>query len=105
MTNKRAKELADIVTNGDILYMLDNAAKNIKDWTKQSKANKGISRAINWNMFCKDFDYNKEYPTILKYRMIQEFGDYLPCEYTLKLKRDNNRDKPTHFEPDLSRFI
>ena len=103
MTNKRAKELSLLISNQDLNDMLVNAANSNIDWTKPSKANKGISRGSNWNMFCKDFDINIIYDNIVKYRMIQEFGDFLPLKYKTE-KKVKRVVSTTHFEPDLSKF-
>lgn len=76
------KELAEYISNDDILFMLKSAKKNI-NWNTMSRANKGISRKGFWNMFCTDFEPTKQYPPIIKYRLLEEFGEYLPEIYKL----------------------
>lgn len=104
MTNKYAKELAETITNEALAIMLKNAATGVSDWTKPSKANAGISRGSNWNMFCKDFDINKEHSPILKYRMLQEFGDFLAETYK-QPRKVKPQVKTIHFKPDLKNWL
>ncbi len=104
MTNKYAKELAETITNKQLLSMLSRAANEVKDWSKPSKSNKGLSRGINWNMFCKDFDVSIKYASIRKYRMLQEFGEFL-TEDLKQVKKRKPECKAVHFDPDLTKFI
>jgi hypothetical protein len=92
------------ISNVDIHNMLKRAANEVKDWTKPSKGNKGISRGSNWNIFCKDFDINKQYSAIHKYRIIQEFGEFLDDNLKTTKKAKPKSKTPTHFAPDLSKF-
>ena len=103
MNNKHAKNLSETITNEALYLMLKNASKCVKDWAKPSKANATISRGANWNLFCKDFEVNKKYSSILKYRMIQEFGDFLEEEYKT-IKNHKPQVKTNHSEPDLTKF-
>lgn len=95
--------LAETVTNQQIYDMLKRAKENVSNWEAPSRANKGISRGSNWNMFCKDFSVDGTYASILKYRMLEEFGEYL--DEDLKPEPRKKREiKTTHFPPDLSNF-
>lgn len=71
MNKKYATDLSHVITNKQIFDILEKAKLNIKDWSRPSKANKGISRGVIWNMFCKYFDINNHYHYIVKYRIIQ----------------------------------
>ena len=99
MNNRFAKELSRKITNIQIHDMLEKAKVGVKDWTKASKANKGLSRGVHWNIFCKDFKVENECSHILKYRMIQEYGEFLPIGLQPPKKDKNNHKPPTHFDP------
>lgn len=99
MTNEFAKELSHRITNDQINDMLEKAKTNIKDWTKASKANKGFSRGVHWNIFCKDFKVENECSHVVKYRMIQEYGEFLPIELQPPKKVKKQNKPPTHAEP------
>jgi len=99
MNNKFAKELSHKITNVEIADMLEKAKTGIKDWTKASRANKGLSRGVHWNMFCKDFKVENECSHILKYRMIQEYGEFLPNGLQPPKKPRKQHKPPTHFDP------
>lgn len=98
MNNKFAKELSHKITNEQVADMLEKAKTGVKDWKKASMANKGLSRGVHWNMFCKDFKVENECSPILKYRMIQEYGEFLPNELQPS-KKQKVQQKPTHFDP------
>jgi hypothetical protein len=98
MDKNFAEELSHTITNAQIFDMLEKAKVNVKDWTKASVANKGLSRGTHWNIFCKDFKIENKYSPILKYRMIQEYGEFLPTELQPP-KKEKRQSKPTHFDP------
>lgn len=99
MNNKFARQLSMTITNQEVFDMLQRAKSETKDWTKPSKANKGISRGSHWNIFnCKDFDVSNSYPSFVKYRMIQEYGEFLPKELQPP-KKPARVFKTTHFDP------
>ena len=99
MNDRFAKELSHKITNIQISDMLEKAKVGVKDWTKASKANKGLSRGVIWNKFCKDFKVENEYSHIIKFRMIQEYGEFLPIELQPPKKDKANYKPPTHFDP------
>jgi len=99
MNQKFSKEFSYKITNEQIDNMLNEAKKGITDWTKASVANKGISRGTHWNMFCKNFNVEKEYHPVLKYRMIQEYGCFLPNELKPIKKTRTKKNKPLHQKP------
>ena len=96
---KYAKELAERISSSDLQIMLENAKVGVKDWKVASRANKGISRGGNWNMFCKDFNPVLEYAPILKYRMIEEFGEFLPNHLKPEPKEKIPTNPTTHQDP------
>ena len=98
MKNSHAKELSRTITQEQIAKMLERAKAEIKDWTKPSKANKGLSRGIHWNIFCKDFKVEVQCSWILKYRMIQEYGEFLPDELQPP-KKSKPTIKTSHQDP------
>ena len=98
MNDKFAKELSHKITNIQIADMLEKAKTGVKDWTKASKANKGLSRGTHWNMFYKYFNVNNECLPIIKFRLIQEYGEFLPCELQPP-KKNKIHKAPTHFNP------
>jgi hypothetical protein len=99
MNRIQAKELAETLTVSQIKEMLDNAKAGVKDWTKASVANKGISRGSHWNIFCKDYSTQTEFTNMHKYRLIQEYGEFLP--YSIRHKEKSKKDfgKPVHHDP------
>jgi len=99
MNRSYAKKLAQTITNKELETMLNNAKVGVLDWTKASKSNKGISRGTNWNMFCKDFNVNHKISEIIKFRMIEEFGEFLPIELHEPKKKKPDYVQPTHFDP------
>ena len=101
MNDKQAKELSKTITNKQIAEMLEKAKTGVKDWTKASRANKGLSRGVHWNMFCKHFHIEVECVPILKYRMIQEYGEFLPDELKPPKKERTNQKPPAHQDPDF----
>ena len=104
LPKKYCKELAETIPNNDLFEMLKKAKENVKDWSVPSRANLGISRGSNWNMFCKDFDVNKDYRPILKYRILEEFGEFISEKYKPSKKSKINNIKTTHFKPDFKNF-
>lgn len=104
MTRHEAMNLAERITNVQILEMFKSAKENIKDWTKPSNVNKGLTKGTAWNVLAKDFDVNKEYKSIIKYNMIREFGRYLPPELITKRNKSSNPVNPSHQEPNFDKY-
>lgn len=104
MNRHEAMNLAERITNEQLLQMFKSAKENIKDWTKPSNVNKGLTKGTAWNVLAKDFDVDKEYKKIIKYNMIREFGRYLPDE--LKPIRANRtiQGNPSHQEPNFDNY-
>jgi hypothetical protein len=80
MKNSDARELAKTITNDQLKRMLDRAKIGIKDWTVASKSNIGFSRGCHWNIMCRGYASKNEFSTILKFRMIQEYNEFLDDE-------------------------
>ena len=98
MNDKYARELSHEITNDEIYTMLEKAKVLIKDWRKASKANKGLSRGVHWNMFAKEFDVKNECSHIFKYRLIQEYGEFLPDRLQPQ-KKERHQKPPSHQDP------
>jgi hypothetical protein len=98
MNRKDAKEIAQKITNEQLQQMFDNAKKGIKDWTKVSNGNKGLSKGIAWNILARNFDVTKTYHILAKINMVREFGEFLPDE--LKIKKVKRKfTPPVHHDP------
>ena len=80
MNRTKAKRTASKITNAHIQQMFDNAKKSIKDWTKVSSVNKGMTKGTAWNMLTKGFDVNEPLHILAKINMLAEFGEFLPEE-------------------------
>lgn len=99
MNRPQARKLAETVTVEQIKQMLDNAKTGILDWTHASVANKGISRGSHWNLFCKDYSKKTEFSEMLKFRMIQEYGNFLPYHIRHQEIKKKDQAKPIHHDP------
>lgn len=77
MTRSQAKELAFTVTPEQIKAMLLNAQNSIKDWTKASSLNKGLSLGKSFNIF-SNIEFNDKTHWLIKRNALVTFGDYLP---------------------------
>ena len=99
MNKTRARELSETISNEAISDMLLKAKTEVKDWEKPAKANPLFSRGKFWNMFkCGEFDVNKSYHSILKYRFIEEFGEFLPEKYQ-PIKKEKRAVVTYHEDP------
>jgi hypothetical protein len=99
MKRSDARNLANTITNEQLFDMLASAKIGIKDWTKVSSVNKGLTKGTSWNILGKDFDITKNHHVLYKTNMIKEFGEFLPKELQ-PIKKIKTPDKlPTHQEP------
>ena len=87
MRRNDARNLANTITNQQLFDMLEKAKVEVKDWTKVSLVNKGLTKGTAWNILGKDFDVNKTHHVLAKANMIREFGEFLPEELKPKKKR------------------
>lgn len=97
-SDKFALELSYTISNDELFETLKNAKVKIKDWEKPSRKNKGLSIGTHWNLFCKDIDFENDISIILKYRILEQYKDFLPN----KLKEEKIKKPkvtPTHSEP------
>jgi len=99
MNKTNARRIAETITNEEILEMFNIAKSSIKDWTKISSVNKGITKGTAWNILAKDFDINTTYHILAKTNMVREFGEYLPSNLKLSKKQKLFTDDPVHQEP------
>ena len=98
MNKTDARKIADTITNQQLSDMFEEASKNVRDWTKRSSVNKGMSLGTSWNVLALNFDISHKYHVLAKKNMIWEFGDFLPDELKIK-KEKRNLPKTHHQEP------
>ena len=101
MNRTDAKKIAEIVTNEQLQEMFNAAKIGIKDWTKVSNVNKGMTKGSAWNVLAKNFDVNYKHHIMAKTNMVREFGDFLSEDLKPKKKTKVNNYKPFHQEPEL----
>ena len=99
MNRKQARKIAETITNEQIKQMFDNAKAKIKDWTKTSLINKGITKGVSWNILAKDFDLETKHHILGKTNMVREFGEFLPDELKPKKKEKRQFTQPIHQDP------
>lgn len=97
MTRQEAKEIAETVTEQELKQMFFNAQNGIKDWTKISRVNKGLTKGAAFNILTKCSVNVKD--KLITTNMIWEFGEWLP-NYEKKIVERKPQYKPTHQEPD-----
>lgn len=100
MNRNYAKKIAENITNEQLQDMLNSAKNNIKDWTKVSNCNKGLTKGTAWNILAKDFNVLNNYSNLAKINMIREFGEYLPDELKIK-KKPRVYSNPIHQDPQF----
>jgi hypothetical protein len=102
MNRHYARELAEKVTNEDLLQMFLNAQDQIKNWNVQSRVNRGMTKGAAFNILSYEVsspDFLKTQIHILaKKNMIWEFGEYLP-NYSPKVKKEKPDIRIVHQEP------
>lgn len=96
MTRNEAKKLAETVTDADIAQMFINAQNNIKDWTKVSRVNKGLTKGAGFNILSKCGPNVKD--KLITTNQIWEFGEWLP-NYEKEIIESKPKQKPSHQEP------
>ena len=100
MNRPDAKKIAQYITNEQLQKMFDNAKVGIKDWTKVSIVNKGLTKGVAWNILAKDFDPNVSHHMLAKTNMVREFGEFLPDEMKIKKEKQKNQT-PFHKNPQF----
>lgn len=98
MKTYKARIIAEVITNEQLLKMMETARTGVKDWNQVSNINKGITKGYAWNILASSFDVNRSISNIIKINMIREFGEFLPNELIPKNKKNVNI-KPYHQEP------
>lgn len=97
VTRNEAKKLANTVTTEELKQMFLNAQSSIKDWTKVSRVNKGLTKGTSFNILTKcNIDAKNKLATV---NMIWEFGEYLP-NFMKEIIEKKSQPKPTHQEPN-----
>ena len=98
MNKTDVKKIAQIITSEQLQEMFNAAKIGVKDWTKVSNVNKGMTKGVSWNILAKDFDVSKTHHIMAKVNMIREFGDFLPDD--LKIKKQVKKFQiPIHQDP------
>lgn len=98
MTRNDARKLAETITNDQLEQMLTKAKENIKDWTKVSLVNKGLTKGSAWNILGANFDPTVQHHVLAKTNMIREFGEFLPEDLKPK-KKEKVKIIPRHQDP------
>lgn len=101
MNRSDAKKIAQNITNEQLQEMLNNAKVGVKDWTKVSNCNKGITKGVAWNILAKDFDINYNHHMLSKINMIREFGEFLPEKLKLEKRTRKKYDNLIHQDPQF----
>lgn len=105
MNRRKARILAEKVSNETLEIMFKNAKKGIKDWKKVSNVNKGATKGYSWNLFAHRFDVNQEHHILAKTNMIREFGEYLPKNFlqdNLPKNQKSNSIELMHQQPKFN---
>lgn len=98
MNKNNAKKIAQIITSEQLQEMFNAAKIGVKDWTKVSAVNKGMTKGVSWNILAKDFDISINHHIMAKVNMIREFGEFLPEDLKIK-KQIKKFQAPIHQEP------
>jgi len=99
MNRKTAREIAETISNEQIQQMFNNAKAKIKDWTRTSLINKGMTKGSAWNILAKNFDLKTKHHILGKTNMVREFGEFLPDELKPKKKEKRQLPQPIHQNP------
>lgn len=102
MNKYQCSELADKITHSEMNEMFENAKSGIKDCTKVSRINKGITKGVAWNILYDTFTLQsfRIISGLAKRNMIFEFQDFLPKHLIPEKKVKNKSDvKVTHQDP------
>lgn len=97
MQRHEAKKIAEIISVEDLKQMFINAQNGIKDWTKVSVVNLGITKGTAFNILSAE-GINENTSRIAKTNMVREFGEWIP-NYKAERKIKLSKIKPIHQEP------
>lgn len=103
MNKREAKRLAEenYLTEEIVKQTLLNAKTNLKDWTKPTSLNKGLSYGYAYNLYSK-IDVANSKGTIIKYNFLVIFGDYLDGY----IKPEKNKSKkPIYVHHEKPNFL
>ncbi len=103
MNKKDARQIAEKITNEELLQMFKNAKEKITDWNEVSVCNKSFDKGAAWNILAKDFDLNYRYHILAKTNMVREFGNYL-FDYSKPKKKQKSKIKLHHQEPNFTNW-
>ena len=105
MNRTDARKIAEKITNEQLQQMFNNAQNSIKDWTKVSSVNKGLTKGVAWNVLASKFDVTEKYNILAKTNMVREFGEFLPDELKPEKKAKRQFKHPSHQNPIFNREI
>jgi len=97
MTRNEAKQIAETVKTEELKQMFINAKNGIKDWTKTSNVNKGLTKGTAFNILTKCEINCKD--KLITTNMIMEFGEWLP-NYRIIPREKKVYSNPVHQEPE-----
>lgn len=101
MNKPDAKKISQKITNEQLQEMLNNAKIGVKDWTKVSNCNKGMTKGSAWNILAKNFDVNVNHHPLAKLNMVREFGEFLPDDLKPEKKTRKIYDNLIHQDPQF----
>lgn len=104
MNRNEAKRIAEIVTIEDLKQMFTNAQSGIKDWTKTSTVNAGMTKGTAFNILSikgavKDRESINDIHILAIINMIREFGEFLPAGYEKSIPEKKESNPPFHQDP------
>lgn len=97
MERNAAKKIAETVSVEDLKQMFINAQNGIKEWTKVSRVNKGLTKGTAFNILSK-CGVDEKSSILAKTNMVREFGEWLP-NYEKEIKPTRQEVITTHQEP------
>ncbi len=101
MNRTDARKIAETITNEQLQTMFNAAKVGIRDWTKVSSVNKGITKGVGWNILAKNFDVNYNHHIMAKINMVREFREFLPDELKPIKKEVPRQNPPVHCDPNF----
>lgn len=97
MRRHEARKIAEGVSVEDLKQMFLNAQNGIKDWTKVSRVNKGLTKGTAFNILSK-CGIDEKTHILAKTNIVWEFGEWLP-NYRKEVKTKSQSAEPTHQNP------
>lgn len=92
-----SKDLAEQVTDEDLVAMFENAKVKVTDWTVRSTLNKGMTKGAAYNIL--KLVSAKSHKVGIS-NAIREFGEYLPEPILALIKRKGKPILPKAYHED-----